>query len=613
MISNKYITPIVVLLTAMVFLFFVAGSLFPDLFSSVINHKTYDMEYQEELFDTDKIIDVNIIMDEDSWNDMLNNAIKEEYYKCDVTINGKTFYSVGIRPKGNTSLSSIVNDPDNDRYSFKLEFDQYADGQTCFGLDKLVLNNSFADATNMKEALIYDMFQYLEADASLYNYAKISVNDKYWGIYLALEAVEDSFMLRNYGTENGKLYKPDSMEFGGNGDERGERKPPENMNGAFPAEFDGEPPNMDIGLEQAKAEGTTAENVEKFKEKLDRFPGKNNDGSNLNYSDDALTSYSAIWEGSVNGSTNADHRKVVTALKHISEGTELATYMNVDNLLKYMAVHSFAVNDDSLSGNMAHNYYLYESNGKLNIIPWDYNLSFGGMSSGNAEAVINDPIDTPFSGTNFFDGLLENDEYKSKYHAYYRQLVEEYIYGGRFDETYSRIREQIDSLVETDPNAMYSYDEYTAAAQMLYDTVLRRAESVKGQLDGTVPSTSDGQKNNPEALVDASDLDLSVMGSMMGEGRGGFGMRIPSEQPNPEEWNANQKEDMTEERSGDPGSKQMRPDNMNVPDRILQQQTDTQEEFSLQSFIKNYQTLIVSILLLILAFVFIKVYKRKNY
>ena len=49
----------------------------------------------------------------------------------------------------------------------QLEFDHYIKGQTCYGLDKLILNNNYADATNMKEA------------------------------------VEDSFMLRNYGTEDG--------------------------------------------------------------------------------------------------------------------------------------------------------------------------------------------------------------------------------------------------------------------------------------------------------------------------------------------------------------------------------------------------------------------------
>lgn len=129
-----------------------------------------------------------------------------------------------IRPKGNTSLTSIASDPTTDRYSFKLEFDHYVDGQTCFGLDKLILNNNYADATNMKEALIYDMYQYLGADASLYNYAKLSVNGEYWGVYLALEAVEDSFLLHNYGVQDGELYKLDSMNIGGGGEPGGDFK-----------------------------------------------------------------------------------------------------------------------------------------------------------------------------------------------------------------------------------------------------------------------------------------------------------------------------------------------------------------------------------------------------
>lgn len=73
-----------------------------------------------------------------------------------------------------------------------------------------------------------------------------------------------------------------------------------------------------------------------------------------------------------------------------------------------MAVHTFSVNMDSLSGSMAHNYYLYEYDGQLNMFPWDYNLSFGGMSmggSGSATEMVNDAIDTPFSGTKFFDAL----------------------------------------------------------------------------------------------------------------------------------------------------------------------------------------------------------------
>ena len=232
-------------------------------------------------------------------------------------------------------------------------------------------------------------------------------------------------------------------------------------------------------------------------------------------------------KGKYIGSTDVDlSEKGRNALKKISEGNNLEKYLDMDNILKYMAVHTFAVNMDSLSGSMAHNYYLYEYKGQLNMLPWDYNLSFGGMSMGGTDGsgVVNDAIDTPFSGTNFFDAILEDEEYSAKYHEYLQKLVDEYVNGGRFEEVYNRIRSRINELVKTDPTAFYNYDEYEAGAEMLYKTIMLRTESVKGQLDGTIPSTDEGQKADSSSLVDASEIDVKVMGQMnMGGGSGGFG------------------------------------------------------------------------------------------
>ena len=149
MLSSKHISKITIALISIVLVLCVLAMAFYDKLLPVVNTSGYSMEYQDKLFDTSEILDIDIIMDDDKWNEMLQNARQEQYYECDVVINGTTFKQVGIRPKGNTSLSSIASDPDNNRYSFKLEFDQFVDGQTCFGLDKLILNNSYADTTNM--------------------------------------------------------------------------------------------------------------------------------------------------------------------------------------------------------------------------------------------------------------------------------------------------------------------------------------------------------------------------------------------------------------------------------------------------------------------------------
>ena len=518
MIAHKHITKIIAVVMAVAVCLCLCAVAFSRQIKAAAGDTGISMEYEKALFDTDSVISVNILMDDADWNAMLENSTAEEYYQCDVEINGTTFYRVAIRPKGNTSLTSIANDPTTDRYSFKLEFGHYVDGQTCFSLDKLILNNNYADATNMKEALIYDMYQYLGADASLYNYAKLSVNGEYWGVYLALEAVEDSFLLRNYGVQDGELYKPDSMNIGGGKDfgdlDLGGMTPPDRN--AAPAEQKtaaaGERPADDFGFGGGKGGFSMS-----------------GGGADLNYTDDELDSYETIWDGEITDTTKADHKRVITALKNISEGTDLETYMDVDNLLRYMAVHVFSVNEDSLSGMMAHNYYLYEAGGKLNLIPWDYNLALGGMGRSNdATSVVNDAIDNVFSGTTFFDTLMENETYHSQYYAYLQQLVSEYIGGGGFDAFYTRVRSQIDALVESAPTAFYSYDEYLTAAETLYQVVKLRGQSIQGQLDGTIPSTEAAQRTS-DALVDASALDLSAMGYMNSGGGGGFDAPAASE------------------------------------------------------------------------------------
>lgn len=509
--------------------------LFNDLIAEAADTIGISMDYETVLFDNDSIISINILIDDDDWNEMLQNAISEEYVQCDVEVNGTVFYNVGIRPKGNTSLTSIANDPTTDRYSFKLEFDHYVEGQSCFGLDKLVLNNNYADATNMKEALVYDMYKYLGADASLCSYAKISVNSEYWGIYLALEAPEDSFILRNYGVQSGRLYKPEGVNLGGtSGGKRSfddmfagaasAMKPPGIQNDSEYISFSRQ---SDIEESGPQSPGVFGSEPGFDRNELANRPDMDldllgdgsgfsisNGGADLNYTDDELDSYSAIWDGEITSSDKADHRRVVAALKNISEGKDLESSMYVDNLLRYMAVHIFSVNEDSLSGSMAHNYYLYEYGGRLNLLPWDYNLVFGGMGgSSSTSNVVNSPIDNAFSITVFFDSLMADETYHGMYYEYMRQLVSEYVNGGGFDAFYNRTRSLIDEPIKTDPTAFYTYEEYLDAADTLYQVVKLRAESITGQLDGSIPSTKSGQRES-NALIAVTDVNIRAMGHM---------------------------------------------------------------------------------------------------
>ena len=469
--------------------------------SSAENTET-TTEYQEKLFNGN-VINIDITCNESDWQEMLSNAQSKSYISVDMNINGETFENVGIKPKGNSSLTQVVSS-DSDRYSFKIKFDKYNKEQTCYGLDKLTLNSNYSDNTLMKEYISYDMMREMGVECPLVSYAKITVNGEYWGLYLALEAYDHSFLERNYGTTDGNLYNVKSVEVGGK----------DGMN----------PPDM------PKMTDENGETVTMPDFKVGGGFG-NSGGGSLVYTDDESSSYSSIFENAVFNSTGEeDYQRVITALKNLSEGQNLEEYFDVDEILRYLAVHTAVVNLDSYSSNMQQNYYIYENNGKITILPWDYNLAFGGFQSGSATSAVNFAIDTPVTnGIDLEDRpliskLLEVDEYKERYHEYLSQVAD---YLNNIDEKVDEIKSLIDEDAQNDPSSFCTYEEFEKGTETLKEFAKLRAESIEGQLDGTVPSTNEEQEKDSSKLIDASSVNLNDMGVQgggePGKDFGGFG------------------------------------------------------------------------------------------
>lgn len=293
--------------------------------------------------------------------------------------------------------------------------------------------------------------------------------------------------------------------------------------------------------------------------------GMSGSGGDLIYTDDDESSYSAIFDNSVFDSTSTDRQRVIEALRALSEGEDLEQYINVDEMLRYIAANAVLVNLDSYFGTMEHNYYLYEEDGQLSILPWDYNLSFAGFQSGSAESAVNFPIDTPVSGVSMEDRplisqLLAVPEYQEQYHAYLQEILDEYFNSGLFLSTIRTIDNRISPYIQNDPTAFYTYEEYQAGVEALKEFGLLRAQSIEGQLNGSIPSTTEGQEADSSALIDAGDLSLTTMGT---QGGGGMGGMERGEMTFPEAGAAQQ----PGEESGETASQsQAVPDTMSPPD-----------------------------------------------
>ena len=510
--------------------------------------------YETRLFDTTRVHTIDIVMD--YWDTFIEGCEDEEYEPCAVVIDGESYKNVAIRAKGNTSLSS-VRQLGSQRYSFKIEFDHYDSGKTYHGLDKLCLNNLIQDNTMMKDYLAYRLMGNFGVVSPLCSYVYITVNGEDWGLYLAVEGVEDAFLERNYGKEAGELYKPDSMSFGGG---RGNGKgfdmeefdfdadgfePPEQGNftpgdfpGSPPGDFqmpdnaDGTPPEKPDAAadEEASAAvdetGTDAEASAQTGETRSRpeMPGGGFGGGNgsddvkLQYIDDDADSYPNIFDNAKTDVSGKDEKRLIESLRKLSAYEDLEDVLDMDAVLRYFVVHNFVVNGDSYTG-----YYLYEQDGKLSMLPWDYNLAFGGFQGNDAESAVNDPIDDVLSDRPMQAWIFSSEEYTALYHEYYEEFLQSADIDGLIDEAYSLIA----PYVEKDPTKFCTYDEFETGVQTLKNFCYLRAQSVTGQLDGSIPSTSEAQKESSESLVDASAITISDMGSMgntMG-GKGGFGGR----------------------------------------------------------------------------------------
>ena len=513
--------------------------------------------YEERLFDTSRVHTIDIVMDD--WDSFIETCENEEYALCSVVIDGESYPNVGLRAKGNTSLSS-VSSMGSQRYSFKLEFDQYDSTKSYYGLDKLSLNNLIQDNTLMKDYLTYQLMGQFGAAAPLCSYVYITVNGQDWGLYLAVEGVEESFLERNYGSDYGDLYKPDSLSMGGgrgNGMDfdmeefsaenfdtenfdmgnldmgnldMGSFSPEDFAAGGFtPPENGGMDWNqmMPGGSGGSREEGGSrgdgasrpaegrGEGGFSFGGMGDMFGGfgfgMGSSDVKLQYVDDDPDSYPNIFGSAKTNVTTADEERLIRSLKQLSQGENIESVVDVEAVMRYFVVHNFVCNDDSYTGTMIHNYYLYEEDGQLSMLPWDYNLAYGGFQAGDASGTVNDDITFGnVSDRPMVSWIFADETYTQMYKEYYQEFVSRFVDGDGLALLVEETARLIAPYVEKDPTKFCTYEEFEAGVSALQTFCRLRGESVANQLAGD------------DTPVDASGLDLSDMGSMgMGGGFGG--------------------------------------------------------------------------------------------
>ena len=274
----------------------------------------------EQLFNNSSVHEIRVsINDTDYWNILLdnynNNYPDVPYVMANVEIDGTSVDSIGIRLKGFASFWVFT-----DKKSMKLDFNKFVLGKKFDGLKKINLNNAEGDPSLQRDFICYDIHRNAGVDAPRTSYAKVYLNEEYWGLYVLVEQIDKTFLNNNFDNANGRLFK--------------------NM------------ANSDLNW--LGSDSTAYQKI--FELKTDQ--GENNWDDFVNLMD------------IINNSSDQEFKDKISKV------------FDVKRFLKVLAIDIATNNWDSYLEH-GRNFYLYQNTvtNKFNWIPWDYNFAIGGIFS----------------------------------------------------------------------------------------------------------------------------------------------------------------------------------------------------------------------------------------
>ncbi len=345
------------------------------------------------------------------------NDPDDPYFPATFEANGVVLGPVGVRFKGSSSFSIP-----GVKKSFKIDFSEYDDTVTFLGLAKLNLNNGFKDPTMLREKLFLDFAaQFVPTIRAAH--VRVYVNGTYWGLYTAVEQVDETFVQSRFGyDEAGNLFK-----------------------GAASDDVTG--PASDFG-------------------------------SDLTWLGSDPTPYYDSYQLKTNETEN-DYSQLITLIDVLNNQspadfpTLLEPLLDVQNALTSLALDNLFVNLDSYLAS-AHNFYLYDrdDSGRFTHVFWDTNESFGRflMGLGPSENPLElDPFWLPGptgpppgvpQERPLMENLWANADYANDYLCAMQRMLDEGFDATTMQQRIDELADLIRTDLYADPNKMYTNAQF---------------------------------------------------------------------------------------------------------------------------------------------------------
>ncbi|MBS0260933.1 MAG: CotH kinase family protein [Planctomycetes bacterium] len=382
-----------------------------------------------EFYRADRVQAIHLQVTAPDWQ-RLQAALPERIFvPADFRWNDISLGRVGIRFKGNSSSSPAQRH----KRSFLIKFDEYVRDQQFLGLRRVSLDNAVQFGSLFSEPLVTEILQDLRIPSHRCNYTRLYVNDKYQGVYVNVERIDEAFLERQFGESAGALYKVD----------------------------EGGP------------------------------------GANLQYLGDDPTLYERAFEADTKAARKDRPRLVtfLRQIQQVPDSEFrgwLESHLALDDFLHTTAVLLFAGAFDQLTGWNPHNYYLYfaRQDSRWHYLPWDLDVGFCEVAFGQIRVLDDWHAGWPAAGqlpNPLLDRIVADSVILAKYRSTARAVLEKYFepnrLSARLDAWYALIKDDLASdpfppRRITNPGDR-NYDDIVASMKLF---MRRRYETARLQL-----------------------------------------------------------------------------------------------------------------------------------
>ena len=150
----------------------------------------------------------------------LDGTEEPMYVPVQVMFNGQTWWDVGMRYKGNSSLHSAWRSGIR-KLAFRFNFDKFEDdnalveNQRFYGFKKMTFSSGFKDDSLIRDKLAADIFRQAGVPAAHSTFIRVYVDHgegpQYFGLYTMIEDPSDEMLDHQFSDGSGNLYKPEGQ------------------------------------------------------------------------------------------------------------------------------------------------------------------------------------------------------------------------------------------------------------------------------------------------------------------------------------------------------------------------------------------------------------------